>query len=63
MNCFIKSVPEIKIHADWLKNEIIGCLNKVITDCEFKVRKIISDIHPCKTSAYHKILSQFTFHV
>ena len=22
----IKSVPEIKTHADWLKNQIIGCL-------------------------------------
>ena len=40
----IKSVPEIKIHADWLKNQIIGCL-KVLTDCGFKVRMIISDNH------------------
>ena len=40
----IKSVPEIKIHADWLKNEIIGCL-KVLTDCGFKVHMIISDNH------------------
>ena len=31
----IKSVPEIKIHADWLKNEIIGCL-KVLTDLDLK---------------------------
>ena len=22
----IKSVPEIKTHADWLKNQIVGCL-------------------------------------
>ena len=54
----IKSVPEIKIHADWLTNEIIGCL-KVLIDCGFKVRTIISDNHPCKTSAYHKILNHF----
>ena len=39
-----KFVPEIKIHADWLKNEIILCL-KVLTDCGFKVRMIISDNH------------------
>ena len=30
----IKSVLEIKIHADWLKNQIFGCL-KVLTDCGF----------------------------
>ena len=54
----IKSVPEIKIHKDWLKNEIIGCL-KVSTDCGFKVRMIISDNHPCNTSAYHEILNHF----
>ena len=46
----IKSVPEIKIHADWLNNEVIGCL-KVLTGCGFKVRMIISDNHPCNTSA------------
>ena len=40
----IKSLPERKIHADWLKNEIIGCL-KVLIDCGFKVRMIISDNH------------------
>ena len=54
----IKSLPERKIHADWLKNEIIGCL-KVLIDCGFKVRMIISDNHPCNTSAYHKILNHF----
>ena len=50
----IKSVLEIKMHADWLKNEIIGWLN-VLSDCGFKVRMIISDNHLCDTSAYHKI--------
>ena len=54
----IKSVPEIKIHVDWLKNQIIGCL-KVLTDCRSKVRMIISDNHSCNTSAYHNILSHF----
>ena len=54
----IKFVPEIKIHVDWLKNQIIGCL-KVLTDCRFKVRMIISDNHSCNTSAYHNILSHF----
>ena len=54
----IKSVPEIKIHADWLKNEIIECL-KVLTDCGFKVHMIISNNHPHNTSAYHKILNDF----
>ena len=44
----IKSVPEIKIHADWLNNQIIGCL-KVLIDCGFKVHMIISDNHPCNT--------------
>ena len=41
----IKSVPEIKIPADWLKNQIIGCL-KVLTDSGFKVRMTIGDNHP-----------------
>ena len=50
----IKSVLEIKMHADRLKNEIIGCLN-VLSDRGFKVRMIISDNHLCDTSAYHKI--------
>ena len=54
----IKSVPELKIHADWLKNQIIGCL-KVLTDCGFKVRMILSDNHRCNNSAYHKILNHF----
>ena len=40
----IKSLPEIKIHADWLKNEIIGCL-KVLTVCGFQVRMITTTIH------------------
>ena len=31
----IKSVPEKKIHADWLKNDIMGCL-KVLTDLDLK---------------------------
>ena len=26
----IKSVPEIKMHADWLKNQIIGCQIKLL---------------------------------
>ena len=54
----IKSVQEKNIHADWLKNEIIGCL-KVLTDCGFKVRMVTSDNHPCNTSSYHKILNHF----
>ena len=41
-----------------LKNETIGCL-KVLNDCGFKVRMIISDNQPCKTFAYHKILNHF----
>ena len=55
----IKSVLEIKIHADSLKNKIIECL-KVLTDCGFKVRMIISDNHPCNTSAYHEIFNHFS---
>ena len=39
----ISYVPEIKTHADWLKNQIIGC-RKVLTDCGFKVRMIIREI-------------------
>ena len=54
----IKSVPEIKIPADWLKNQIIGYL-KVLTDSGFKVRMIIGDNHPCNNSTYHKIFNHF----
>ena len=54
----IKFVLELKIHADWLKNEITGCL-KVLTDYGFKVHMIIRNNHICNTSAYHKILNQF----
>ena len=54
----IKFVLELKIHADWLKNEITGCL-KVLTDYVFKVHMIIRNNHICNTSAYHKILNQF----
>ena len=32
---------------------------KVLTDCGFKVRMIISDSHSCNTSAYHQILNYF----
>ena len=41
-----------------VKDQIIGCL-KVLTNCGFKVRMIISDNHPCNTSAYHKISNHF----
>ena len=41
-----------------VKDQITGCL-KVLTDCGFKVHMIISDNHPCNTSAYHKISNHF----
>ena len=47
--------PQTGISADWLKNEVLECLD-VLIKCGFNTRVIISDNHPSNVSAFKKLL-------
>ena len=51
----IKSSPQTGISADWLKNEVLECLD-VLIKCGFNTRAIICDNHLSKVSAFKKLL-------
>ena len=51
----IKSLPQAKISADWLKNEVSECLD-VLIKCSFNTRAIICDNYWSKVSAFKKLL-------
>lgn len=51
----IKSSPETKINADWLKDQLLDCLD-ILSECGFNVRAIICDNHPSNVSSFKKLL-------
>ena len=51
----IKAVPEKKITGEWVKDELLECLN-VLQENGFKVRGVVCDDHSTNVSAYKKIL-------
>ena len=51
----IKSSPETKINADWLKEELIDCLG-TLPKSAFIVRAIVCDNHPLNVSSFKNLL-------
>ena len=43
--CIIKAVPVIKLNSEWLKNEILHCI-ELLHDKKFNIRAVICDSHP-----------------
>ena len=54
----IKSAPETEINSDWLKNQIINCI-EVLQNEDFNIRGIVCDNHASNVSAYKKLLSMY----
>ena len=52
----IRSLPEVSIDANWLKEEIFKCLD-VLCQSGFNVRSIICDNHPSNVSNFRKLLA------
>ena len=51
----IKSSPQTGISGDWLKNELLECLD-VLIKSGFNTRVTICDNHPSNVSAFKKLL-------
>ena len=54
----IKSSPETKINADWLKKKLIDCLG-ILPQSGFIVRAIACDNHPSNVSSFKNLLQHF----
>ena len=54
----IKSSPETKINADWLKKEITNCLG-ILSKSGFNVRAIVCDNHTSNVSSFKNLLQHF----
>ena len=54
----IKSSPETKIYADWLKEELIDCLG-ILSKSGFNVRAILCDNHPSNVSNFKNLPQHF----
>ena len=54
----IKSSPETKINAGWLKEELIHCLG-TLSKSGFNVRAIVCDNHPSNVSSFKNLLQHF----
>ena len=52
----IRSLPEVSIDANWLKEKIFKCLD-VLCQSGFNVRAIICDNHPSNVSTFRKLLA------
>ena len=52
----INTVPETKIEREWIRNEILHCL-QVLQDLGFKVRGVVCDDHSSNVSAFKKLLA------
>ena len=51
----IKSSPETKVSATWLKDELLDCLD-TLRQCGFNTRIIVCDNHPSNVSTFKKLL-------
>ena len=54
----IKSSPETKINADWLREELIDCL-RILSQSGFNVTAIVCDNHPSNLSSFKNLLKHF----
>ena len=54
----IKSSPETKINADWLKEELISCLG-TLSKPGFNFRGIVCDNYPPNVSNFKNLLQDF----
>ena len=54
----IKSSPETKINAEWLKEELLDCLG-TLSKSGFIVRAIACDNHPLNVSSFKNLLQHF----
>lgn len=54
----LHAVPENNIRADWLKEEILKCI-QCLQSKGFKVRACVSDNHSTNVSAYQKLLEAY----
>ena len=54
----IKSSPETKINADWLKKKLIDCLG-ILPQSAFILRAIACDNHPSNVSSFKNLLQHF----
>ena len=52
----VKSLPETKIEAYWLKDKILACV-KIFHYCGFLVRVVICDNNFSNILAFHKIVA------
>ena len=55
----IKSSPETKINADWLKEELVDCLG-TFSKSGFNVRVIVCDNHPSNVLSFKNLLQHFS---
>ena len=53
----IKSVPELKIGGNWIKEQILDSLN-ILKNIGFRVRAIVSDNHSANVLAYKLLLKE-----
>ena len=53
--CIIKASPVIKINSEWLKDELLSCLD-ILMKIGFRVRAIVCDNHATNVSTYSKLL-------
>ena len=56
----IKSIPEVKIEGEWLKDEILKAI-ETLHSIGFKVRCVVADNHSTNVSAYSKISNAYGF--
>ena len=54
----IRSVPEIEIKGNWLKEKILRVID-VLHDVGFNVRGVVCDHHPSNVSAFREIVSDY----
>ena len=52
----VKALPEKKLDGEWLKSELLNCLN-ILHKNEFNIRAVVCDNHASIVSAYRKLLT------
>ena len=52
----VKALPEKKLDGEWLKSELLNCLN-ILHKNEFNIRAVVCDNHASNVSAYRRLLT------
>ena len=50
----VKALPEKKLYGEWLKSELLNCLNTLHKN-ELNIRAVVCDNHVSNVSAYRKL--------